>query len=128
MTWTIDQKIESLLRLPWTISSETSPEGDRLLRVTEIPSAVGSGTDDLEVEADLWESLRASLVAYLHFDDPIPLPDGCVLPWSIAHRRNGDPIVAVIVRQRRDSLDEPLNEVDPTGGASDWENADLVAA
>lgn len=128
MTWTTDQKLESLLRLPWTISSETTPEGDRLLRVAEIPSAVGSGTDDLEVESDLWESLRAFLAAYLHFDDEIPLPEGCDLPWSIADRRNEAPKVALIVRQRRDSLEQPLDEVEPTGAASDWESPDLVAA
>lgn len=128
MTWTTDQKLESLIRLPWTISSEISPEGDRLLRVAEIPSAVGSGADDLEAESDLWESLRASLAAYLHFDDPIPLPDGCVLPWSFDHRRSEERMVALIVRQRRDNLDEPLDGADPTGGASDWENPDLVAA
>ena len=76
-----DQKIEGLLRLPWTICPYTSLEGDRLLRVAEVPSAVGSGTDDTEIEQDLWESLRASLAACLHFNDPIPLPDGCSLPW-----------------------------------------------
>lgn len=127
MTWTTDQKLESLLRLPWTICSETTPEGDRLLRVAEIPSAVGSGTEDEELEYDLWESLRASLAAYLHFADPIPLPDGCDLPWLEADRRTDAPKVAPIVRQRRDSLEQPLDEEEPTGAASDWET-DLVAA
>lgn len=128
MTWTTDQKLESLLRLPWTICSETTQEGDRLLRVEEIPSAVGSGTDDEETESDLWESLRASLAAYLHFADPIPLPHGCDLPWSVADRRNDAPRAALIVRQRRDSLDQPLDEEELTGAASDWESRGLVAA
>jgi len=129
MTWTIEQKLESLLRLPWTIVSEVSPEGDRLLRVGEIPSAVGTGVEDLEMESDLWESLRASLASYLHFDDPIPLPEGEVLPWSTDSRRGVEPLVAMSVRQRLNSItEEPIHAPDPTGGAAEWENPALVAA
>jgi hypothetical protein len=74
-------QLEHLLRLPWTIVKEVTPEGDHLLRVAEIPSAVGSGASTEEMEADLWESLRESLRAYLHFGDPIPVPAGAQAGW-----------------------------------------------
>jgi hypothetical protein len=76
-----DRQIDHLMRLPWTIVRETTPEGDQLLRVAEIPSAVGSGHTAEAIEADLWQSLRESLRAYLHFNDPVPLPKGAKGPW-----------------------------------------------
>ena len=69
-----DPALRRLLALPWTIVPETTPEGDRLLRVREIPSAVGHGATDAELERDLWDSLRESLLAYLHFGDAVPQP------------------------------------------------------
>lgn len=81
----MDAKVEAELRrllfLPWTIVPEVTPEGDRLLRVLEVPSAVGHGETDEELERDLWESLKESLKAYLHFGDPIPLPSGIPQSW-----------------------------------------------
>jgi predicted RNase H-like HicB family nuclease len=81
----MDPKVESELRrllfLPWTIVPEVSPEGDRLLRVLEVPSAVGHGETDEELERDLWDSLEESLKAYLYFGDPIPLPTGVPQSW-----------------------------------------------
>ena len=74
-------ELEHLIRLPWTIVKEVTPEGDHLLRVAEIPSAVGSGATPEEMEADLWESLRESLRAYLHYNDPIPTPGGRQPGW-----------------------------------------------
>jgi predicted RNase H-like HicB family nuclease len=79
--------IDQLLRLPWTIVRETSPEGDLLLRVAEIPSVVGTGATPSDAEADLWESLRESLKAYAHFGDPIPLPKERSPDWFSAARR-----------------------------------------
>ena len=84
MTPKFDAELERLLRLPWTIISETSPEGDRLLRVLEIPSAVGTGHTDDELIADLWASLRESLRAYLEFGDEVPVPTD-ESPTSIQH-------------------------------------------
>lgn len=122
MNWTTEQKIDSLLRLPWSIRSEVTAEGDRLLRVVEIPSAVGSGQSDDEAVADLWESLRASLAAYLHFEDKIPLPEGSPLPWAPGQSHDG-PVVAIIVRQRRETLqNDPTEDDDATGGAAEWES------
>lgn len=81
MTEAHDSQLEHLLRLPWTIVKEVTPEGDHLLRVAEIPSAVGSGTTSEDMEADLWESLRESLRAYIHYNDPIPVPSGPQPGW-----------------------------------------------
>lgn len=82
MTQRIEQDIQRLMRLPWTIMREVTPEGDVLLRVKEIPSAVGSGDTDEGRIADLWESLSESLRALIHFGDEIPLPDGVNESWT----------------------------------------------
>ena len=82
MTWTDERKIEFLLRLPWTLLAETTPEGDSVIRITEIPSAVGTGATRDELEKDLWEALTTALRAYLHFGDPVPVPAGTKLPWA----------------------------------------------
>lgn len=78
----IERDIQRLLRLPWTIIRDVTPEGDVLLRVKEIPSAVGSGDSDEARIADLWESLSESLRAFLHFGDAVPLPDGAQDLWT----------------------------------------------
>lgn len=83
MKWTSEAKLDYLLRLPWTIIREAAMDGELLLRVVEIPSAVGSGETLDELERDMWESLRASLETFLQFDDVIPLPSGISgLPWQ----------------------------------------------
>ena len=82
MTQHVDPELQRLLRLPWTVLSETSPEGERLLRVKEIPSAVGCGETDGEAITDLWAALTASLRAYLHFGDPVPVPTGVPAEWN----------------------------------------------
>ena len=87
MTPETAQELHRLMALPWTIVRETTPEGDRLLRVREIPSAVGHGETDDELERDLRESLAASLSAYLHFGDPIPTPGEAVSPATTRRRR-----------------------------------------
>ena len=83
MSWSNEQKLAHLLSLPWTVVPDTSPEGDRLLRVQELPAAVGTGVSDEQLSRDFWESLRATLETYLHFEDGIPLPPGVDrLPWE----------------------------------------------
>lgn len=82
MTQDIDKNLQRLLHLPWTVVREVTPEGDVLLRVKEIPSAVGSGDSDADRVADLWESLSESLRALLHFGDPVPFPDGVRERWT----------------------------------------------
>ena|SRR2546425_296821 len=96
MSWTQDQQLEYLLRLPWTVVAETTPEGDRILRIAEIPSATGSGHTTNDMERDLWDSLRESLRAYLNFGDPIPLPDGAKSPWVEAADNPPPPIPFVV--------------------------------
>ena len=91
MEWTSEEKLEQLLRLPWTIGAETTEEGDQLLRVLEIPSAVGTGSTPGELESDLWDSLRESLRAYLHFGDTIPLPVGVATSRRGGHGASASP-------------------------------------
>ena len=82
MEWSNQSKIAILLRLPWTIDS-TMEDGERVLRVRELPSVVVSGNDSAELEREFWESVRETLSAYLHFGDPVPLPKGFrTLPWD----------------------------------------------
>jgi hypothetical protein len=87
MSWTDEAKVEFMLRLPWTIVPDVSPEGDSLLRVTELPSAVASGNTPEKLEDDFWESLRSTLNAYvLHGEDP-PLPTRVkALPWHLGRK------------------------------------------
>lgn len=80
--WNEERKLEYFLRLPWTLVTETTPEGDRLVRVRELPGAVASGETDEELEADLWDAIRAALRSYLHFGDRVPVPAGVVVPWD----------------------------------------------
>lgn len=83
MPWSKEQKLEFLLRAPWTISLEISEDGERLLVVREIPAVVGSGETDSEIERDFWESLEETLKAYLHFEDVVPRPVGVAgFPWE----------------------------------------------
>jgi hypothetical protein len=96
---TEEAKLAYLLRLPWTFVRESTPEGDTVLRVAQIPSAVGTGTSDAELEEDMWASLRASLEAYLHFGDPIPVPPGTALPWQ-PHPPELNAASRIIVRHR----------------------------
>lgn len=88
MTWTIEQKIAYLCRLPWTIVPGVGDaDGERTLRVQELPSVVGSGLSDGELESEFWDSMKATLAGLLHFGDPIPLPPRARqrrLPWEVS--------------------------------------------
>lgn len=128
MDWTTGRKLQYLLRLPWTFVVSTTPEGDRLLRVAEIPSAVGEGVAAAELEADLWEALRAALSAYLHFNDPIPLPKGSRLPWTEATEVAS---ITVVHQQAADSGPAPVPNSGTAVPTMDWSEQhvdQLVAA
>lgn len=78
--WTNEQKIDGLMRLPWSLSVEKDDDG-LVARVAEIPDAIATGANEKALALDLWESLRASLSVRVEHGDPIPLPVGSVLPW-----------------------------------------------
>jgi len=82
MPWTDEHKLAYLLKLPWTIVPEVTPEGDRLLRVKELPAVAGCGETEDALATDFWAALEAALRSYLHFGDPLPRPQGAVLPWE----------------------------------------------
>lgn len=84
MKWTTEAKVQYLMRLPWTIVPEVSEEGDRLLRVAELPPAVGCGETDKALAADFFESFAATLEAYVDADETPPLPKGVTsVPWLV---------------------------------------------
>ncbi|MDP3909026.1 MAG: hypothetical protein Q8Q14_01420 [Gemmatimonadales bacterium] len=85
MPWTDAQKLNYLIKLPWTIVPDRTPEGERLLRVAELPAVVACGDTNEALEADFWAALEAALRSYLHFGDPLPLPaQRPALPWETA--------------------------------------------
>lgn len=122
MPWTIEQKLDHLLALPWTMVVEVTPEGDRILKVAEVPSASGSGETDAERETDLWDSLRESLRAYVHFGDTPPLPAGSLPPWAPeAAQRIAQPSEYVVIRRRQLAwTDTPEQDVESTADTSGW--------
>lgn len=72
MSWTREQKIAALLRLPWTIRPDKDvDEGYFIARVAEIPSLIATGATPEELERDFWQSLQASLEVSLDYGDPI---------------------------------------------------------
>ena|SRR2546425_12448467 len=125
MPWTTDEKLAYLMRLPWTI--EAKPEDDyTVLRVKELPSVIATGKTQEELEADFWESLRATLEAYTHYNDPIPLPSEVArLPWqprSAAALLHSDVRVAVLEAKQRPPQ---LTGVSPTETVSRFQTRDV---
>ena len=82
MTWTIDNKVEALIRLPWSVRIERDdPDGAYVAVCSELPSVVASGASERELDADFFESLRETLRCYLEAGDEPPLPNCAKLPW-----------------------------------------------
>lgn len=77
---TQEQELSWLMDLPWTFTSEPSPDdaGEFVVRIAEIPDATVIGTEK-EVSTEIFASLRASLACRLEFNDPINLPRAVVL-------------------------------------------------
>ena len=122
MAWDQRRKLDYLLGLPWTISLELTPERDRLLRVRELPSVMGSGDSDEEIERDFWDSLETTLRSYLHFGDDIPLPVGLTLPWKDAAPAPTAPRreTFVVVDDQPQRIDQP-----DTASVERWEEEHL---
>src|SRR5690349_19812552 len=73
--WTNEQKIEALLRLPWTVQlTKNSEDGTLAMRDKELPAALAVATNPTELEAEFWESLRETLSVFLEHGDTVPLP------------------------------------------------------
>jgi hypothetical protein len=83
MDWTTEQKVKSLMRLPWTVMSEKADDPDEfIVRVKELPGTVVVGTKD-EIDEEFWDALRTGIEARLQFDDGFELPPGVrCLPWK----------------------------------------------
>lgn len=67
-------EMASLLALPWTVHVTHDADNGFVARVAEMPDAIATGDTPEELEADFWESLRASLEARTALGDPIPRP------------------------------------------------------
>jgi hypothetical protein len=123
MSWDERRKLDYLLGLPWSIYAETTVDGERLLRVRELPSVMGSGDSDEEVEREFWDSLEATLQSYLHFGDELPLPLDATLPW-----KQGTPTPAAPPRQAFRAVEQRIVQPD-TATLERWEeNKEMVEA
>lgn len=125
MSWDERRKLEYLLGLPWSIYAEATAEGERLLRVRELPPVIGSGESDAEIERDFWDSLEATLRSYLHFGDELPLPLGLTLPWKQGTRAPATPRRrAFRVAKNRPLKDQPQRIDQPdTATGERWEES-----
>ena len=125
MNWTDERKLAYLLRLPWTFVTETTPEEDLLVRVAEVPAAVGTGATLEEIASDAWEALSDALRAHLHFGDPVPLPAGSSLPWAAG----GVAPALSVVKQRVRTPDAALSVDTETAPVAGWQRiAEPLAA
>src|SRR5437588_1352158 len=103
--WTLDEKLQALMALAWSIRVSEDPEAASLVaRVDEVPDAIATGLTERDLARDLWESLAASLLVRLEHDDPIPLPKGARLPW-LARKR---PTASLIRNQFVEGVQRPL--------------------
>jgi len=85
MIWSESDKLAYLVRLPWTIvPQEGDDPGDLVVTCAEIPAAIGTGSNERELERSFWEALRVALRSHLREGDPIPLPRRVrqTLPWE----------------------------------------------
>ena len=83
MTWTAKQKLDALMRVPWSVFEERNDEqGYLVAQVRELPDAIATGADERTLARDIYAAVRASLACRLEFGDDIPLPPGYLLPWS----------------------------------------------
>lgn len=112
MPWTQEEKIEALLRLPWTVKTARTEDGF-VAEVAELPSALATGDTMKLLARDLWDSLKATLTSYLEFNDPIPLPAGVSAPWEASESPAPR---TVAVRRATGSL-----------GGEGWQKATLVS-
>jgi len=118
VNWTEERKLGYLLRLPWTFVAETTSEGDLVVRVAEVPAAVGTGATPEEIASDAWEALSDALRAHLHFGDPVPLPAGSSLPWAAG----GVAPAFVVVKQRVRTPDAAISVDTETAPVADWQH------
>ena len=105
MSWTTEQKLKALMRLPWSVTVERDEdEGYFVARVSEIPDVLATGGTEKELAADLWDALATSLGVRIDHEDPIPLPTGVELPWE-GNARPRVPQKVVLYQKRTPAWD-----------------------
>jgi hypothetical protein len=83
--WDETDKLDYLMRLPWTILPQEGDEADEIvLTCAELPSVIGAGATQREVTEEFWTSLRMTLRSFITEGDPTPLPRRFAgrLPWE----------------------------------------------
>lgn len=107
MTWTIEQKLAALLRLPWTLRVQRdAAEGYFIAECTEMPEVTATATDERLLDRELWAAMETALRARID-DDDVVLPRGTkVRPWEAARRTPG----IRIVRGQRGSAWESVSD------------------
>jgi len=128
MQWSREQQIFYLQRLPWTIIPEPGDDpGDFVLTIAEVPAAIGTGTSEKAVIADLFESLASALASYLDANERPPLPRRVrlPLPWEAGYRKSSQRRVRIVMSAHSSEIEEePINDVltpfEVTSGPQDW--------
>ncbi|HEX9563894.1 MAG TPA: hypothetical protein VF981_07980 [Gemmatimonadaceae bacterium] len=82
MSWTTEDKVEWMLRLPWRVKITHEDDGTLFAQAEDLDGAVADGANPEELEQSFWDSLRETLRAYLAAGDPIPLPGSPTPPWD----------------------------------------------
>ncbi|HEX6048122.1 MAG TPA: hypothetical protein VFZ21_02600 [Gemmatimonadaceae bacterium] len=109
MPWTLEQKLDALMRLPWSLSFTRSEHGNYLVaRVAEVADAMATGENDRAAAIALYESLRASLLVRLEHGDELPLPANTVLPWLNRPEPQAEPLVVTPELGDRDAWVRPV--------------------
>ncbi len=85
MSWSDSEKLDHLMRLPWTVVPQEGDEpGDLVLTCAELPSVIGTGTSEWDVTESFWSSLRLTLRAFVNDGECPPLPKHSIrgVPWE----------------------------------------------
>ncbi len=109
MPWTAEQKIDALMRLPWSVSTQKSAYGSYLTaRIAEVSDAIATAADERSLARELFASLRASLSCRIDYGDEIPLPEGFQLPWKEAEEPRGVPSLYVLPLHEGQAWQRPI--------------------
>lgn len=86
MPWTIEDKLEWLLRQPWRVLVEREDDGSYFARIDGLSGAVAHGQTPKELEHEFWESARETFRAYLEAGEMMSLPNNASAPWTTPQR------------------------------------------
>jgi len=77
MTRSIETLVEEWARLPWRVDVSRDPnDGALIARVRDLPATVATGSDEVELERDFHDAIRATLRCIFEAGEVPPLPQG----------------------------------------------------